>query len=107
MKNIYAILLSIFTLVTIQSQENKFNLIVGTYTKSCESKGIYVYEFDSNTGNFKLKNNTENILNPSYLTVSKDNKFVYSVSENDKKSSVSAFGFNSKSGKLDFMNFQN
>ena len=106
MKNIYAILLSIFTLFTIQSQENKFNLIVGTYTKSCESKGIYVYEFDSNTGNFKLKNNTENILNPSYLTVSKDNKFVYSVSENDKKSSVSAFGFNSKSGKLDFMNFQ-
>ena len=107
MKNIYAVLLSIFALSTSQAQENKFNLIVGTYTKSCDSKGIYVYEFDSNTGDFKLKNNTENILNPSYLTVSNDNKFVYSVSENDKKSSVSAFGFNSKSGKLDFINYQN
>ncbi len=107
MKNIYAMLLSIFTMVTVQSQENKFNLVVGTYTKSCESKGIYVYEFDSTTGDFKLKNNTENIINPSYLTVSNDNKFVYSVSENDKKSSVSAFGYNSKTGKLDFLNYQN
>ena len=107
MKQIYFYLLFIFALSTSQAQENKFNLIVGTYTKSCDSKGIYVYEFDSNTGDFKLKNNTENILNPSYLTVSNDNKFVYSVSENDKKSSVSAFGFNSKSGKLDFINYQN
>jgi 6-phosphogluconolactonase len=107
MKKTYSILLSIFALFTMQAQENKFNLIVGTYTKSCESKGIYVYEFNAQTGDFKLKNNTENILNPSYLTVSNDNKFVYSVSENDKKSSVSAFKFNTKSGKLDFINYQN
>ena len=104
MKKTYAILLSIFTLATIHAQENKFNLIVGTFTKNCESKGIYVYEFDANTGDFRLKNNTENILNPSYLTVSSDNKFVYSVSENDKKSTASAFKFDSKSGKIDFIN---
>lgn len=107
MKKTVTILLSVFALATIQAQENKFNLVVGTYTRSCDSKGIYVYEFDSKTGDFSLKNNTENILNPSYLTVSNDNKFVYSVSENDKKSSVSAFRYDSKSGKLDFMNYKN
>ena len=107
MKKTVTILLSVFALATIQAQENKFNLVVGTYTKPCDSKGIYVYEFDSNTGNFRLKSSTENIFNPSYLSVSSDNKFVYSVSENDKKSSVSAFGFDSKSGKLDFINYQN
>jgi 6-phosphogluconolactonase len=107
MKTIFATFLSLFALTTIEAQEKKFNLIVGTYTKSCESKGIYVYEFDSEIGDFKLKSNTENILNPSYLAVSNDNKFVYSVSENDKKSSVSAFGYDSKSGKLDFINFKN
>ena len=107
MKKTVTILLSVFALATIQAQENKFNLVVGTYTKPCDSKGIYVYEFDSNTGNFSLKSNTENIFNPSYLSVSSDNKFVYSVSENDKKSSVSAFGFDSKSGKLEFINYQN
>ncbi len=107
MKKLNSILLSIVALTTLQAQKNKLNLIVGTYTKGCDSKGIYVYEFDSNTGDFSLKSNTENIINPSYLTVSSDNKFVYSVSENDKKSSVSAFEFDSKTGKLDFMNYQN
>jgi 6-phosphogluconolactonase len=106
MKNIVTILLSILALTTIQAQKNKLNLIVGTYTNSCESKGIYVYEFDSKTGDFSLKNNTENIFNPSYLTISSDNKFVYSVSENDKKTKINAFGFNSKSGKLEFLNSQ-
>jgi 6-phosphogluconolactonase len=106
MKKTVTILLSILALTTMQAQENKFNLIVGTYTKSCESKGIYVYEFDSKTGDFSLKSNTENIINPSYLTVSNDNKFVYSVSENDKKSAVSSFQFDSKSGKFNFLNSQ-
>jgi 6-phosphogluconolactonase len=106
MKQISYYLLLFFVASIAQAQENKFNLIIGTYTKSCESKGIYVYEFDSNTGDFKPKSNTENILNPSYLTVSSDNKFVYSVSENDKKSSVSAFGYNSTTGTLNFLNYQ-
>lgn len=106
MKKTYSILLSIFALITIQAQENKLNLIVGTYTNSCESKGIYVYEFDSKTGNFSLKSNTENVSNPSYLTVSSDNKFVYSVNEIEKKGAVSSFKFDGKSGKLVFLNNQ-
>lgn len=106
MKKTVTILLSIFVFATLQSQENKLNLIVGTYTNPCESKGIYVYEFDSNTGDFNFKNATENIINPSYLTISADNKFVYSVNENGQKSTVSSFGINSKSEKLDFINSQ-
>ena len=107
MKKIYPILLFIFVLSIVQAQENKFNLIVGTYTNNCESKGIYVYEFDSNTGDFNSKNATENRINPSYLTVSKDSKFVYSVNENGSKSTVSSFKFNNLSGKLNLMNTQN
>ncbi len=105
MKKIY-ILLSIFALATLQAQENKFNLLIGTYTNKCESKGIYVFEFDSNTGDFNFKNATENIVNPSYFTVSNDNRFVYSVNENGPKSTISAFKFDSKTGKLDFINSQ-
>jgi 6-phosphogluconolactonase len=104
MKNISAVLLSFLAFLSMQAQENKINLIVGTYTNSCDSKGIYVYEFDSNTGDFSVKNSSERIVNPSYLTVAPNNRYVYSVSENGKKTSVSAFGFNSKSGKLDFLN---
>jgi 6-phosphogluconolactonase len=90
-------------LTTIQAQ-NKFNLLVGTYTNTCKSNGIYVYEFNANTGDFKLKNSSENVLSPSYLSVSADNKFIYAVNENGTQSTVSAFGYNSKSGKLNFLN---
>lgn len=102
---IYILFILIFTFSMIQAQENKSNLLVGTYTNSCESKGIYVYEFDSVTGDFKFKNASEPITNPSYLTISDKNDFVYSVSENDQKGScVVAFNYQSEEGKLTVLN---
>lgn len=89
----------------IQAQENKSNLLVGTYTNSCESKGIYVYEFDTVTGDFKFKNASEPVINPSYLAISTKNDFVYSVSENDQKGScVVAFNYQQEDGKLTVLN---
>ncbi len=40
------------------------------------------------------------------MTVSADNKLVYSVNENGQESKVSAFAFDSKSGKLKLINSQ-
>jgi len=107
MKNTFVILLSIFALFQLEAQENKFNLLIGTYTNPCESKGIYVYEFDAKTGDFSFKNASEQIINPSYLSVSSDNMFVYTVNENDQKGSgVIALNYNSLDGKLDILNKQ-
>ncbi len=106
MKKQYFTLFLLLTFSIGQAQKDKFNLLIGTYTKGCESKGIYVYEFDSKTGDFSFKNASENIVNPSYLAVSQDNNFVYSVNENGAQSKVSSFGFDSASGKLDFINSQ-
>jgi 6-phosphogluconolactonase len=106
MKKPFAIVLLIFIFTSVQAQKNKFNLLIGTYTQSCDSKGIYVYEFDSKTGDFSFKNATEKVINPSYLTVSKDNNFVYSVNEFGAESSVSSFSYNPASGKLDLINKQ-
>ena len=107
MKNkvLFLFLFSIITTNQVESQ--KLNLLVGTYTNSCESKGIYVYEFNTTTADFNFKNVSENTLNPSYLTVSNDNKFVYSVNENGPESTVSAFSYVASSGKLNFINKQN
>ena len=107
MKNSVALLLFIFVITSVQAQKNKFNLLIGTYTQSCDSKGIYVYDFDSKTGDFSFKNATEKVINPSYLTVSKDNNFVYSVNEFGAESTVSSFSYNPTSGKLDLINKQN
>ncbi|TDD75561.1 lactonase family protein [Flavobacterium caseinilyticum] len=106
MKNSIVVFLFIFIFTNVQAQKNKFNLLIGTYTQTCESKGIYVYDFDSKTGNFSFKNATEKVVNPSYLTVSKDNNFVYSVNESGAESTVSSFSYNSSSGKLDLINKQ-
>ncbi|WJS92773.1 lactonase family protein [Flavobacterium johnsoniae] len=103
MKKIYVVLFSALSLTAVKAQ-NKFNLLVGTYTNTCQSNGIYVYEFDASSGDFKLKNSSENVVSPSYLSVSADNKFVYAVNENGNQSAVSAFGYDSASGKLKFLN---
>lgn len=103
MKRLYMFLFSALVFTTMQAQ-NKFNLLVGTYTNTCESKGIYVYEFNAATAEFKLKNTSENVLSPSYLSVSADNKFIYAVNENGTQSTASAFGYDAKSGKLSFLN---
>jgi 6-phosphogluconolactonase len=93
-----------FFLMPMIAQQNDTNLIIGTYTNSCDSKGIYVYSFNSETGETILKSSTDNTLNPSYLTVSKDKRFVYSVNENGNDSKVSTFQYSSESGKLQFLN---
>lgn len=86
-----------------KAQDKIYNLIVGTYTNSCESKGIYVYDFSPDTGDFSLKK-TQKTDNPSYLTVSEDVKYVYSVNENGANSKISSFRFDSKSGQLQLLN---
>jgi len=79
------------------------NLIIGTYTQSGKSKGIYVYQFNTQTGNFIKKSEADGVENPSYLTLSANHKFVYAVNELSP-GKVSSFSFDPKSGKLKFLN---
>jgi 6-phosphogluconolactonase len=106
MKKVYILLFSAIAVTTAKAQ-NKYNLLVGTYTNTCESKGIYVYEFDATSGDFKLKNSSESVVSPSYLSVSANNKFIYAVNENGKQSSVSAFSYNAGEGKISLLNQNN
>ncbi|GGB67376.1 3-carboxymuconate cyclase [Flavobacterium suaedae] len=87
--------------------QNDYNLLVGTYTNKCESDGIYVYGYDASSGELKLKGSTKNVDNPSFLTVSADEKTVYAVNESGKKSSVSAFQYMPAEGKLDLIDKKN
>ena len=52
---------------------------VGTYTHE-NSRGIHVFDVDNETGIFTEKQVVE-INNPSYLTVSKDKKMLYSIAD--------------------------
>jgi 6-phosphogluconolactonase len=86
-----------------------YDLIVGTYTGG-KSEGIYVYRFDTKTGDATPVSSTKTV-NPSYLVVSRDRRFVYAVNElpgdngpASQRGGISAFGFDAKSGQLTFLN---
>ena len=91
-------------MATAKSQEHY--LLVGTYTNG-ESKGIYVYRFNSGNGSSTLVDSavTEN---PSYLVVSPDQQFVYAVNEKGNEQGngggITSFSFDKKTGGMTKLN---
>lgn len=106
MKKSFLIALALLCCGQFQAQENKFNLVIGTYTKKCDSKGIYIYDFDASNGETELKSSTENVINPSFVSISKNNDFIYSVNEDGPKSTASAFKYDAKKATIEFVNKQ-
>jgi 6-phosphogluconolactonase len=98
-----AALLIILAFMNANAQDN-YNLVIGTYTKNCDSKGIYVYDFNAVTAEAKLKSTSDNTSNPSYITVSPDVKYIYSVNEDGAKSTISSFRYTPGTGKLKLIN---
>jgi len=86
------------------AQSKTYHLIVGTYTSPGKSEGIYTYNFDSQTAEFKQISVAKAVTNPSYLSLSKNNKFIYAVAEAPNNSAVAAFAFNGRTGELTFLN---
>lgn len=83
---------------------NKYNFIIGTYTNNTQSKGIYTLHCDFENSKFETKIAADNVLDPSYLALTSDKKFVYSISERGEKSTISSFAFNDKTGIMHFLN---
>lgn len=80
----------------------QYYLFVGTYTNDSPSKGIHVYDFNSKTGAAK---ELSHVIagNPSYLAVSNDGKYVYSVDEN-AQGKISSFAFDKHNAQLTLLN---
>jgi 6-phosphogluconolactonase len=87
-----------------QAANHKYLVFVGTYTTKTESKGIYAYEFDSDTGRLTPKGVAAETPDPSWVAVHSSDKFLYAANEAGKKSMVSAFSVDAKSGKLTLLN---
>ena len=86
------------------SKAKDFYLIVGTYTNEQKTNGIHVYTFDAQSADFVEKSKVTDIINPSFLAISKDKKNVYAVSEAGEGKGLNAFSFDLKSGKLSLLN---
>jgi 6-phosphogluconolactonase len=99
---------ALFSSAIVFAQNNY--LLIGTYT-STTSKGIYVYKFDTTTADNSFVS-VAKTSNPSFVTVSPNKKFVYTVNENDDSTitprggTVTAFSFDKKIGMLSEINKQ-
>lgn len=82
-------------------------MLVGTYTSNEGSKGIYVYKFDTETGESDSISMVE-VANPSYLVISPNEKFIYSVGENEGDDGFAhSFSFDKQTGNIVLLNSQN
>lgn len=75
---------------------------IGTYTKPEGSKGIYRVSMDAKSGQLSEPELAAESENPSFLALSKGNKFLYAVNE-IRNGDVSAFAVEAD-GKLRFLN---
>jgi len=82
----------------------KYLVFVGTYTTKTESKGIYEYEFDADTGKLTPKGLAAETRDPSWVAVHPSRRFLYAANEAGKASMVSAFAVDGKSGTLRLLN---
>lgn len=103
---IFIVLLLPLMVMAQNNETSKSNLIIGTYTQPGKSEGLYVYEFNSIAGELTYKARAAGIVNPSYLTISDDQQFVYAVNETGRETpgGVSSFKFDALSGELKFLN---
>lgn len=101
-----ALFISSCTNAQIKKTPTKFDLIIGTYTNNNASEGIYVYTFDSKTGELEYKNKTTDIDNPSFLAISPDLKNIYAISESGKHPTgmVYSYSYDASTGALTFKN---
>ena len=102
----YSYFIIFFLLFSFQSSGqtgNDYYLVTGTYT-SGKSEGIYVFDFNTETAESQLVSTTKTD-NPSYLTVSTNEKYIYAVNET-ARGQLSAFSFNKSNGQLTLLNQQ-
>lgn len=87
----------------------RYEFLVGSYTQG-QSEGIYRMQLDGRTGKIDAKPlQVVKSANPSWLTLSKDQKYLFAVNENgpgqtDPIGRVSSFGIDPKNHQLSLIN---
>jgi len=89
-------------------QAQKYIVFVGSYNKDKTNEGIYVYELDTVSGALTKMSSVRNIMNPSFLALSANGKYLYACSETQMPNagSISGFAFNKENKTLTFINSQ-
>src|SRR4051812_11558693 len=86
------------------TNKHKYLGYIGTYTKG-GSKGIYSFSLDSKEAKITDIKEAAQLDNPTYLTISNDNRYLYAVAKEGENGGVASFSIN-EDGKLTELNRQ-
>ncbi|SKD04542.1 6-phosphogluconolactonase, cycloisomerase 2 family [Burkholderia sp. CF099] len=75
-----------------------------TKERNARGEGISVFRLDPTAGTLELVDVTRGLINPSFLALSRDGRFLYTV--HGDQSEISAFSVDAASGRLTFVNRQ-
>ena len=88
-------------------KQGRYFVYVGTYTGP-QSKGVYSYRYDSSSGDLEPIGLAAEVINPSWVTIHPNRKFLYAVTElgnNGKENgAVTAFAIDRQTGALTKLN---
>ncbi|MCH1625243.1 lactonase family protein [Fredinandcohnia quinoae] len=78
---------------------------IGTYTKG-DSEGIYSFTLDTEKSEITNIKAVAKLDNPTYVTISDDNRNLYAVAKEGELGGVAAFSINGQTGNLEPLNKQ-
>src|ERR687889_1423884 len=100
----------------MNQQTNETIVYVGTYTRAetfvqGKAEGIYVYRFDNASGALHHLGTAKGVVNPSFLTVDAQRRFLYAVQEVEEfeghtGGGVSTFRIDPQTHALELINHQ-
>ena len=100
--------LALAFLISLNSFSQNTYVFLGSYNRDLNAESIQVYQLDTVKGKLNKISSAKNIINPSYLTLSPNGKFLYACTDTKTPNagSVSSFEFNPESKSLTFLNKQ-
>ena len=106
--NILSLIIVLIILTGCESKKKTTLLFVGSFTDKKPGKGISIYEFNNETGEAELKFELDSLTNSSFLRLSPNGKYLYSVIESQMAhhGKVAAYSIDSLEGKISLLNMQ-
>lgn len=106
MKSVLISFLFLSTFLIQAQDEAKTFLFLGTFTNGKPDHGIFVYEFNSTSGELTEVSKAHHLINPSFLTLASDGAYLYACTDSQlaQDGNVAAFKIDSINGSLSFIN---
>jgi 6-phosphogluconolactonase len=102
------ILIAITFLLTFNVFSQNTYVFLGSYNRDKTAESIQIYQLDTINGKLSKVASAKNVVNPSYLTLSPNGKYLYACTDTKTPNagSVSSFEFIPKNKTLTFLNSQ-